>query len=521
MNRILTVTLTLIAVSATSLAQTTYTFQPSSGVWDTPGNWDPTGKPVAGDKAIIPSGRTCRIENEDAAVKLLAVDGTLRISGYSLTLGDPADNTTLELGGRIEFKKPSTEVPELLIYNEITTTGPGTIDAQVDPADTDEGIIGDADSPADSRLVIGSQTFVEGSITFLVSVTNDGHMIVDDDADTMVLGGSESPPTNEFEGSGGSLSVSGNGTIRINAMDLDGTGTWTVTGSDNSLLWLTDKFAIPNPGSFNTDIEVKRGTLDIDAELPDARQLDLWHDHADGDDQGRQRQGGGVQRRLGAGAAWRRMHGSDAGRECALGAGLRSCGCAPPTPDWRRGFGCRTRRRMHGSDAGRECALGVGLRSRGCAPATPDWRRGFGWPARGRMHGSDAGRECALGVGLRSRGCAPATPDWRRGFGWPARGRMHGSDAGRECALGVGLRSCGCAPPTPDWRRGFGCRTRRRMHGSDAGRECALGVGLRSCGCAPPTPDWRRGFGWRTRGRGFGWPAGVGSAGARGGRQVQ
>ncbi|MCG3126985.1 MAG: hypothetical protein CHACPFDD_01841 [Phycisphaerae bacterium] len=266
MNRML-ISLIFGVVAATPSLGTTYTFIATSGSWDNTGNWSPNGKPGAGDEAIIPSGKTCRIENEDAAVKLMQIAGTLGLEGYSLTLGDTDADSSLNLTGTIYFNKPSTEVPELLIYNTITTTGSGTITARVVDSPGDEGVIGDADSPANSGLVVGNGTILVGSLTILVDITNRGTIHVNHGSDTLVLGGSEAPPTNAFVGDDGNLEVSGGGTVRINAMEVDGDGTWTVTGNDDSLLWLTDKFTIGDTGTFYVNVRAWRGTLDIDADF--------------------------------------------------------------------------------------------------------------------------------------------------------------------------------------------------------------------------------------------------------------
>ncbi|MCG3127169.1 MAG: hypothetical protein CHACPFDD_02027 [Phycisphaerae bacterium] len=263
----------LVACSgcAALVTATTYTFTGAVNTdWANSDNWSPDSDvPGANDDVIIPTGKHCRVESQNHAANSITIQGTgqLGIAGYKLTLGQAGSPTNSTVGGTLYFEKPASTTPELALLNVVTLlSATGTITAKED--DHDAGLISDGADPANSKLVTASGTTLLGSLTFLVDVTNNGAIRVDDADDTMVFGGSESPPTNALTGgSGSTLKVEGAGTIRINAMELDGSGTWTVTNNDGNLLWLTDKFTIPSPSTFETNVEVKRGTMQIDADF--------------------------------------------------------------------------------------------------------------------------------------------------------------------------------------------------------------------------------------------------------------
>ncbi|MCG3129218.1 MAG: hypothetical protein CHACPFDD_04136 [Phycisphaerae bacterium] len=262
-------TLACAAMTAPVAIADTYTFDGSEDEdWANPDNWTPAGTPDAGNTAVIPNGLTCKVMSANAVAKIIQVAGTLGIEGYKLTLGSTSENTTSTINnGEIYFKKPGNDTPELLIHKTVTfdSGGLGTITARTANG-YGPGLISDADDPANSGIILDAATLLVGNFTITVDVTNNGNLRSDGAGDTLALGVSESPPTNVLNGSG-ELRASGGGTVRINAMDVDGAGTWTVTGNDNSLLWLTDKFTIADTGTFSVSVQVWQGTLDIDADF--------------------------------------------------------------------------------------------------------------------------------------------------------------------------------------------------------------------------------------------------------------
>ncbi|MCG3128732.1 MAG: hypothetical protein CHACPFDD_03623 [Phycisphaerae bacterium] len=271
LNAFLTaLTLACAVMTAPVAVADTHTFDGGTDDdWSVPDNWTPSGPPEATDTAVIPNGLTCKVKSANAVAKIIEVNGTLGIEGYKLTLGSANENTTSTItNGEIYFKKPANDTPELLIHKTVTfdSGAGGTITARTANG-YGPGLISDADDPANSKIILDAATLLVGNFTITVDVTNQGNLRSDGAGDTLVLGGSEAPPTNAFVGDDGNLEASGGGTVRINAIDVDGAGTWTVTGNDNSLLWLTDKFTIADTSTFNVNVRAWRGTLDIDADF--------------------------------------------------------------------------------------------------------------------------------------------------------------------------------------------------------------------------------------------------------------
>ncbi|MCG3127166.1 MAG: hypothetical protein CHACPFDD_02024 [Phycisphaerae bacterium] len=267
-------TLACAVLTAPVVIADTYTFDGSTDEdWNVANNWTPAGTPDAGDTAVIPNGLTCKVMSANAVAKIIQVAGTLGIEGYKLTLGSASENTTSTItNGEIYFKKPGNDTPELLIHKTVTfdSGGLGTITARTANG-YGPGLISDADDPANSGIILDAATLLVGNFTITVDVTNNGNLRSDGAGDTLALGGSESPPTNVLDGSGAML-ASGGGTVRVNAMELDDTMTWTV---NNGTLWLTDKFTIADTNTCNTKVRVLDGTLDIDADFLTHGELDF------------------------------------------------------------------------------------------------------------------------------------------------------------------------------------------------------------------------------------------------------
>lgn len=75
------------------------TFQPGEGSWHAVQNWSPSGVPTASDRAVIPAGKICRINSEDAIADTIVVGksgvivGCLYIHpGCTLTLENNNNN---------------------------------------------------------------------------------------------------------------------------------------------------------------------------------------------------------------------------------------------------------------------------------------------------------------------------------------------------------------------------------------------------------------------------------------------
>ena len=121
--------LVLGAVSA-SLGET-FTFNKTNDVWDNAENWIPgDGPPGAGDTAIIPINRTCRVEDADQAAQIIQVYGTLGLVGHDLELISGA--STSKIDGILYFKEADGHVPELHFIAGHSLEGSGTITAKRD-----------------------------------------------------------------------------------------------------------------------------------------------------------------------------------------------------------------------------------------------------------------------------------------------------------------------------------------------------------------------------------------------------
>lgn len=219
--RIAKIILVLLTVGALALVPTVATAQPftfnvTSGDWETPTNWNPpTGPPAAGDVATIPSGKTCRIETADQAVFDLLVIGELIIKGKTLSmLENGFSSPLLNVEGAVKFEKPGATTPKIVFTNRggpggpfriISTNNAGKIVAF--GAAGHEGVIESA--PVDA-LKVERGVLIRGSIAVEASIlTNDGRFLVDAAADTMFIGATNS-----------GFGTSGSGTFEVTAGDM-------------------------------------------------------------------------------------------------------------------------------------------------------------------------------------------------------------------------------------------------------------------------------------------------------------
>lgn len=103
--------------------------------WHTNSNWD-LGVPTLADDAVIASGKTAVISDDDAVCKLLYINSTatVRIESRTLTVDSPFEDADflgdVFVNGTLQFKKTGSAVPRLDHNNEeFTISGSGTIDA--------------------------------------------------------------------------------------------------------------------------------------------------------------------------------------------------------------------------------------------------------------------------------------------------------------------------------------------------------------------------------------------------------
>jgi len=111
----MTMALVVILVSSGATGQTVYVFTAGGqpfGDWQREDHWVPFGRPIAGDTAVVPAGKTCRILNSDevdAACAVLRVEAnaptraTLLVEDQrTLTITDDSViNGTMDLRGAL------------------------------------------------------------------------------------------------------------------------------------------------------------------------------------------------------------------------------------------------------------------------------------------------------------------------------------------------------------------------------------------------------------------------------------
>lgn len=144
----LAVAVSLLFATATAFA-TDFTFTGNTdNTWDKAGNWSPGGGPPDDDDtAIIPTGETCLVIDDNQEAKIINVQsgGTLKIVGQTLTLGHCNNDTTSTVNGYLLFEESGGGDPPLLYIESsksgyLTVDGSGTISAR-DSDDCDPGTI--------------------------------------------------------------------------------------------------------------------------------------------------------------------------------------------------------------------------------------------------------------------------------------------------------------------------------------------------------------------------------------------
>ncbi len=177
MRQILIIITVLVSLACVAgAAGTTFTFQPSIGVWNDPANWNPLGGPPGtGDTAILGDKR-CTIESgttEAAKIVTLQLGGTLVIEDDArLDLGDSSTPTTTTLDGAVRFVKTGTPCS----CDPLNPPAPGTIHIVNDVTIMDDVVFHagcDDDAFTDCRNS-GNFTAPAGKILTLEAATSQG-----------------------------------------------------------------------------------------------------------------------------------------------------------------------------------------------------------------------------------------------------------------------------------------------------------------------------------------------------------
>ncbi|TWT43724.1 hypothetical protein RAS1_01230 [Phycisphaerae bacterium RAS1] len=160
---IIPLVLTMTAVTAYA---TDFTFAVTAGDWSQTENWSPAGRPGSGDTATILNGQTCRVENSNEAAFAVTVNsgGVLAIKGKDLSIAYSASNTQrVTVNGRIEFSKPSSVTPRLVVNSSVKLGGNGSLQASL--FDSLGPAIIEVVGNHDYRLTVESPLLVRGSFS--------------------------------------------------------------------------------------------------------------------------------------------------------------------------------------------------------------------------------------------------------------------------------------------------------------------------------------------------------------------
>ncbi len=172
--------LIILAIVASPVRSEVFTFRETNGNWGVANNWRDIdnfpGVPDGNDTAIIPTGKTCTLPNNDVrAARIVEVHGTLAFSQDSrLTLGDDDAATTSEVTGTI--KSAVAGNVKIRLRNDVTIDGGGKIESDK-PLEFSHYHVTDKDH----YLATTSSDFTfDGSFAFHVNLKSDAKFVADD-----------------------------------------------------------------------------------------------------------------------------------------------------------------------------------------------------------------------------------------------------------------------------------------------------------------------------------------------------
>ncbi|MCC7293989.1 MAG: hypothetical protein IT449_18160 [Phycisphaerales bacterium] len=276
--RILGIALVVLAVcmcGAPAIAQDTCTFTATSGVWDSGGNWSCGHAPGGGDDAVIPSGKTCRIENMSnfAFAKTIDVDGTLEIRGETLILGATTEiDTTSNVDGNVYFEKVGSDNAVIVCRGAwVTINGTGALNASKAVNSNYEGRLECCSTGCGHNgdgFIFGSSLTVKGSMGIRACVEVNGTAKVDYSGDTMQVGDGAGIACADNTCDGPEITGTGkfkvtSGTLRFGAVGYENADApkWEISGGE------IEVFADGNFGSIEANNHIKitadGGTIDF------------------------------------------------------------------------------------------------------------------------------------------------------------------------------------------------------------------------------------------------------------------
>ncbi len=258
----------------------TYTFTADDGVWGDEDNWySETGEsyPQYADTAIIPSGKICRVENDDQHAEIIQVSGTLGIVGKKLALGKNDGATTSTVNGTVYFKEVGGVRGCLAVRDWVTIGGSGTLTASKGTDSTYAGRIltygeEQGDPPVwvvyGLGLILDDTVVLKGTVQLWcrIEIKTEAAVVVDDPDD--VFNVADVPLWN-----GAWVVLDGDGRFQVDAGALvfksvqfaETTPWWNLTGGELEL------FDIPNCNirflNIPVEIVMTGGTFDINDPL--------------------------------------------------------------------------------------------------------------------------------------------------------------------------------------------------------------------------------------------------------------
>lgn len=268
-----------LLIAATASAQLTdNTFTPTSNIWNSDSHWSLGHKPRTSERAIIPQGKTCTVDddpNPDNTAGAVDVKGTLVVSSTGkLVVG--GDLTVFDNNSGADGVLTVNHLLEVQGELKVESNASGTISDSGTELTADHIYIRDGGTMTVSgsgKLTLTDATNTRSRIygTLDLSATlyiADNHTIRGDDSGDIVMSGyglidGPSNKTLTIDGVGGtratSLTIHGSGEIKVPLMnkayvvadngyqpliltttnkDSTTAGHWMAEGDENALLWI-------------------------------------------------------------------------------------------------------------------------------------------------------------------------------------------------------------------------------------------------------------------------------------------
>jgi hypothetical protein len=258
------------AAGPDSFGPAPFVFIAADGTWDVPANWDQGAVPGQPDWAIIPAGRTCRIEQHDEAIRRLDIAGLLDILNRTLTI-DAAGSGGLNVGGALTFRGYAS----LRLASDLVARGGGVVCALAPDQGVIDAFLAEPAPQYVAQLHLAGLT-LSGNVTILAHVLNEGLLLVDEPGELRLGHLAPGPPFAIYQGGG---------TCRVAHADARIVFGRVQPGSEfNAQGWfelaagtihLTSHTAGWTCGSSRPTIRMTGGLLDLDCEFKTQGDLDF------------------------------------------------------------------------------------------------------------------------------------------------------------------------------------------------------------------------------------------------------